>query len=137
VKRVPLTDLLAWAALLIACAALDITLARRPAAFDPCLADPDEYAAAEQWEAEIALRTVLAQSGDPLDAYNLVVALADGGYPVEVSWLREVAMRCAPWDEMYPNTLEVLADEVDDPVEASDLREVAQYLKETMLWVGN
>jgi len=87
-----------------------------------------EYRAAGQVEAEISMRSLLVQSGDPLDQYNLICALADGGYPVTVSDLRDCAARIAPGDELLPHVLFVLADEVDDPDEASALRAQAEDL---------
>jgi hypothetical protein len=89
-----------------------------------------EYRAAGQVEAEIALRSLMAQSGDPLDQYNLIVALADGGYPVEVDALRQCVARLAPGDALLPHALVVLADEVDDPDEAARVRAQAEWLND-------
>ena len=94
--------------------------------------DPWDYA---DWlrdgghhEEEVIARACIGTE-DPLDAYNLVVALAEGGHAVGISALYDCAARIPPWDPMLANVLDVLADEADEEDESRLLSEHAQALR--------
>lgn len=109
---------------------LALQVVRPPDPCDDLELVADEYAAAEQFDAEIAIRTTLATCADRevSDLYNLSVALLDAGYPA-TPWLYEVAARTPPWDPVLPLTLDMLAEDADAD-EAVILRAHSDALKE-------